>query len=91
VPRKLSGSTSGLAREVAANAEARKPARVMPIWIVARKRLGSRDNRARTRPPREERSRRWIWLSRSEISAISLPDSAPLIRIRISTSRTWVP
>jgi hypothetical protein len=91
VPTKLNAGTSGLASEVAANAEARKPARVMPIWMVARKRFGSRDRRASTRPPREVRSSRWIWLSRSDISAISLPDSAPLTRISASTSTTWRP
>ena len=35
----------------AAVAEARNPARVMPIWMVARNRLGSRARRATARPP----------------------------------------
>jgi hypothetical protein len=53
-PRKLSRSTSRSAMVTAAVAEARKSARVMPNWTVARKRLGSRASRASTapRPPR---------------------------------------
>ena len=78
LPRKLSGPTSGLASDPAADADARKPARVMPIWMVARNRFGSRVRRASTRPVREARSRHCSWLSRREISAISLPENAAL-------------
>ncbi len=49
-PRKLSGSSSGTASDTAAAAEARKPASVMPIWMVARKRFGSRARPASTAP-----------------------------------------
>ena len=52
LPTKLSSGTSGLASDTAAAAEARKPARVMPIWMVARKRFGSFASRASTRPDR---------------------------------------
>ena len=41
-PRTSSSGTSGWASDTAAAAEARKPARVMPIWMVERNWLGSR-------------------------------------------------
>src|SRR5215207_1740352 len=41
-PKKSKSGTSGSARATAAAAEARKPARVMPIWMVDRNWLGSR-------------------------------------------------
>ena len=46
LPRNPSSGTSGSASETAAAAEARNPARVMPIWMVARNRFGSRASRA---------------------------------------------
>ena len=69
-PRKLSNGVSGVASATAAVAEARKPARVMPTWMVARNRLGSRASRA-TRPPVSlMRSSRRNWPSRNETNAI---------------------
>ena len=90
-PRKPSGATSGLASDTAAAAEARKPARVMPIWMVARNRFGSRASRASTRPARLVRSSRWSWLSRSDTSAISLPEKSALSTTRTPTRASWLP
>ena len=80
-----------MASETAAAAEARKPARVMPIWMVARKRFGSFASRASTRPALLVRSNRWIWLSRSDTNAISLPAKSALMTIRIPTRASWLP
>lgn len=87
-PRKPSGSTSGAESETAAAAEARKPARVMPIWMVARNRFGSRANRASTRPVRDPRSNRCSWLSRNDTRAISLPEKTALTSTNTATSAT---
>ena len=57
-PRKLSGSSSGSASDTAAAADARKPASVMPIWIVARNRFGSRASPASTAPVADRVSNR---------------------------------
>ena len=89
-PNTPSSGTSGLARETAAAAEARKPARVIPIWMVARNRFGSLASRARVRPARLVRSSRWSWLSRSETSAISLPAKAALTMTRTPTRASWL-
>lgn len=51
-PRKANAGASGSASATAAVAEARNPAKVMPIWMVARNRLGSRANRTNVRGPR---------------------------------------
>jgi hypothetical protein len=40
LPRNPSGSSNGSASDTAAVADARNPARVMPIWIVARNWFG---------------------------------------------------
>ena len=49
-PRNPSGASSGSANDTAAAAEARNPASVIPIWMVARKRFGSRASRASSAP-----------------------------------------
>ena len=72
-PRKSSGSSSGSASDTAAAAEARNPASVMPIWMVAKKLLGSRARRATSAPVLERCSSRWSWPSRSDTSASSVP------------------
>lgn len=89
-PRKPSSGTSGLASETAAAAEARNPARVMPIWMVARNRFGSLASRASTRPARLVRSSRCTWLSRSDTSAISLPAKIALSTTRTPTRANWL-
>ena len=89
-PRKASGPTSGWASETAAAADARNPASVMPIWVVARNRFGSRASRASVRPLRDPRARPRIWPSRSDTNAISLPAKAALIRTSSSTSASSV-
>ena len=89
-PNTPSSGTSGLASETAAAAEARKPASVMPIWMVARNRFGSLASRASTRPARLVRSSRWSWLSRSDTSAISLPAKAALTMTRTPTRASWL-
>ena len=85
-PRNPSSGTSGSARDTAAAAEARKPARVMPIWMVDRNWLGSRASLATSRPCSPSRSRRRSWPSRSEIRATSLPAKAALINTSSRTS-----
>jgi hypothetical protein len=90
-PRKPSGSTSGWDSDTAAAADARKPASVMPIWMVARNRFGSRVSLASTRPRRDCRSSRCTWLSRNCTSAISLPEKAALTSTRTSTRTIWPP
>src|SRR5829696_1706538 len=85
-PRKLSGSTSGSASDTAATAEARNPARVMPIWMVDRNWLGSRASRATSRPRPPSASRRRSWPSRNEIRATSLPAKAALTTTSTNTS-----
>lgn len=50
LPRTPSGPISGCASDTAAVAEARKPARVIPTWIVDRKRFGSSVSAASFRP-----------------------------------------
>ena len=52
LPRNPSSGTSGSASDTAAAAEARKPARVMPIWMVDRNWFGSRASLATSRPAR---------------------------------------
>ena len=84
-PSTSSNGVRGRASDTAAAAEARKPARVMPIWMVARKRLGSRARRASTCPARLLRASRWIWLSRSDTRASSLPAKIALMTIRTAT------
>nr|WP_241027819.1 hypothetical protein [Streptomyces verrucosisporus] len=82
-PANDSRGTSGSASDTAAVADARKPARVIPVWMVARYRFGSSTSRARRAarfPPR--RRRRRSWLSRNEIRAISAPANSAF-----STSR----
>ena len=88
-PKKPSGSSNGSASDTAAAAEARNPASVMPIWMVARKRLGSRARRARVAPDPPPASRRRSWPSRSETRANSLPAKAALIRTSTATSTSW--
>ena len=83
--------TSGSASETAAVAEARNPANVMPIWIVARNLVGLRASRTSRRPPAPpSRSSCLSWLSRKETRAISLPANTALTRTRTSTSSTSV-
>ena len=84
-PRKLSGASSGSASETAAAAEARKPARVMPIWMVARNWFGARASRARSAPVADRSSIRWSCPSRSETSASSVPANAAFKAIRTTT------
>jgi hypothetical protein len=76
----------GAANETAAAAEARNPASVIPIWIVARNRFGSRTSLATTRPAPDRWARRRSWPSRKLINSISLPDKAPFSRTRTTTS-----
>jgi hypothetical protein len=57
-PRKLSGASRGSASDTAAAAEARNPARVIPIWMVARNWFGWRASRASTAPVAERSSSR---------------------------------
>src|SRR5512133_1299832 len=83
VPRNESGWTRG--RDTAATAEARNPARVMPICTVDRNWLGSRASSATSRPRPPSASRRRSCPSRSEISATSLPAKAALTTISTST------
>ena len=88
-PRKPSGSISGWASDTAAAAEARNPARVMPIWTVDRNWLGSRASLATSRPRPSSASRRRSCPSRSEINATSLPAKAALTTSSTSTNPTW--
>src|SRR6266508_2453081 len=74
---------------MAAAAEARNPARVIPIWMVDRNWLGSRASRATSRPRPPSSSRRCNCPGRSEISATSLPANAAFTSTSISTSPTW--
>src|SRR5215211_3710521 len=85
-PKKPNSGTSGSARATAAAAEARKPARVMPIWMVDRNWLGSRASWATSRPVPPSCSRRRSWPARSEIRATSLPAKAALTTTRSRTS-----
>jgi len=85
----VSSGTNGSASATAAVAEARNPARVMPIWMVARNRFGSRASLARIRPLVLRRSNAWSWLSRSDTNAISLPANAALSSTSTATSTSW--
>ena len=90
-PRNDSDGAHRSPSDTAAVAEARKPASVMPIWMVARKRLGSCESRARTRPVSLRSARRRTWLSRIETRAISLPANPALSNTRAATSASWSP
>jgi hypothetical protein len=84
LPSHENSGATGSASDTAAVADARNPASVMPTWMVARKRLGSRASRTRVLPAAPPcRSSRLSWPSRREISAISDP-----AKIALSTTRT---
>ena len=86
-PRNWSWAVSGSASVTAAVAEARKPASVIPSWMVARNRFGSRARRTTSRSrclPRRSSSRSCP--SRSEMNAASLPANNPLTRTRNTTN-----
>ena len=87
-PRKSSCSSSGSASDTAAAAEARNPARVMPIWMVAKKLLGSRARRATRAPVLDRCSSRWSWPSRSDTSASSVPANTAFSSTSTATSAT---
>ena len=89
-PRTASiGASSGSAKDTAAVAEARKPARVMPIWIVARNWLGSRARRASSAPLLPCCSSFASWASRRLTRAISLPANSAFITTSTPTSPSW--
>src|SRR4029453_7460513 len=85
-PSGASRGTRGSARDTAAAAEARKPARVIPIWMVDRNWLGSRASLATSRPCSPSCSSRRSCPSRNEIRATSLPAKAALITTSSRTS-----
>src|SRR5215210_641781 len=87
--RKDSGSSSGLAKDTAAAAEARNPAKVIPTWIVARKRFGSLARRARTAPVLDRCSSLCSWPSRRDTNASSVPANAAFNTTSNATSVSW--
>ena len=58
----------------------------IPTWIVAKKRLGSRANRATAGPAPPASSMRRSWPSRSEMSAISVPENRAFTSTSTATS-----
>ena len=91
-PRKRPDVASQVAmpstRLTAANAEARKPRKLIPIWMTARNRPGcSLSRRTRAAPPWPSSTSCWRRLRRSVTSAISVAEKTPLSR----TSTTMIP
>ncbi len=85
-PSGASQSATGSDRVTAAVALASIAARVMPTWMVASIRFGSRDRRATARPVAPRSSIASICVGRRASMASSLPANMPLRMTSTATS-----